>query len=136
MARVPLKFPHCPACGTDSPQSFHKDCGGEIQLDPHSNYVHCTRDGKSWLIWDTKYHCNNSSCGHVFSANEVYSEITKMLKDCERLLDILMSQEKAIADMTSLGKISFRAFATAFAKGFGKVAGYLVEILVGLLFSV
>ena len=132
MALVPLKFPHCPVCNTDSPRSYHKDCGGELNIDPYSQHVHCLKCCRSWHINESNYYC--SDCGNVFSAEEVNDELKKMLAECERLLDIMESRNEAIAERLFLGKSSFRRFVMSFAETLGKSAGYLVEIIVGLFF--
>ncbi len=132
MTLVPVPFPACTICGDKSQKSYHKDCGGELLIDPYTDYIHCERCYGSWLIWETKYNC--SKCGNVFSAKDIHKEIEKMLRDCERVIGILETRSKTREDIHKIGKVSFHTFLESFVKKLGEIAGYVVEIIVRLLF--
>ena len=88
---VPLPFPFCPKCKKDGRQSYHKPCGGELQVDPETQVVKCSCCRKTWKLLTSGYYC---SCGHTFTADEVKDELLLILDACKAcVLEIELASE-------------------------------------------
>lgn len=129
---VPFPFPQCPKCGKKSEQGYHhnNDCGGNLEINPNTEQVHCPKCGKIWNIWDTKYICN---CGNEFTSEEITDTIEVMLLMCKLCLSELERQQKAKDKRKELTESSMKAFVNGFFEKLGFAAGIGIETLVQLL---
>ena len=134
--RVSLPFPKCHSCGKDSVISYHRNCGGKMQVEIQTDEVYCEKCKHHWNIWDSKYHC---SCGAIFEAREVRKALMEVLACCRACADELADMDKAKKERTTESKKSFRSFVSGFIEGigysFGLSIGTIVDVIISLFFK-
>lgn len=124
--KIPMPFPKCPKCQQSWKQSSHTDGGGLLEIDPYKHEVYCTKCGRHWNLWDSKYHC---ACKHTFLPEDVDSAIIAMLEVCKIAIDELEKRNIAINDRSDLYRVSFREFLISFMGTLGNWAGLAIETI-------
>ena len=135
--KLPLPFPYCPKCEKQHSISYHKDCGGALEIDPETEIVYCPKCGKNWDSWDSEYHCR---CGNTFEANEVKKSVNELIEDCRECAELLELETRAYWKRKRITEESKRGFISDFIKGLGyslgKAAGYVIEKIVEFVVSI
>lgn len=127
---IQLPFPLCPKCHNKTMDSFHKNCGGKLQINPSINEVYCPKCNKKWNIWDSNYYC---SCGNVFTAKDIYNELKNILELCQLCADELNMQSMAKRKRVELVYSAKRSYVEKFVKSVGYVAGVLFQNIVRII---
>ncbi|MBQ9886651.1 MAG: hypothetical protein IJM37_07330 [Lachnospiraceae bacterium] len=130
--KIPLPFPKCKKCKKESPQAYHKDCGGVLLIETNNDYVSCKRCKESWDIWDSKYYC---SCGNVFSAKSVKNTLIEVLAYCKVCAEELEAQRYAKETRKRIADDSLRGFLNAFLEKIGYGLGVAVETIINTVIS-
>ncbi|MEX3653890.1 hypothetical protein ABFW14_12200 [Mycolicibacterium fortuitum] len=128
---LPLPFPACPGCNNSWKTSFHRNCGGEIEVEPITRAVRCGSCDNRWIVYDSTFYC---SCGNVFSAQEVHKAIDELMSMCLRLIDIIEESEAADKLRKTRAESSLRIFTSELVRGLGAAAGFAIEKLLTFFF--
>ena len=128
---LPLPFPRCNGCGESWTTSYHKGCGGELEVEPGSEAVACGKCNSGWQLRDSRFHC---SCGAVFSAVEVSDAIDNLVLMVRQLADYLDDRQEQLARIRARDQDSYRAFAQTLIKGATRTASYVLFKVLGRLF--
>ncbi len=129
--RISLPFPKCPKCKTDSNNSFHKNCGGKLEIETATDNVYCTKCNDNWNIWRSVYNC---SCGHEFSAHEIKKTLVEVLASCRICAEEIAARNAAQRKRITQSETSLRNFLSSFFEklgySFGITIGTLIETVV------
>ncbi len=125
--KIPLPFPECKRCGNDSKQSFHKNCGGSLSIETTSDEVFCSKCGKHWNIWKSKYYC---SCGNVYKAKDVRNTLTEVLVYCRICAEEILIQEEIRRQRINTSEKSLREFLASFLEGLGYSLGVAIGTII------
>ncbi len=128
--KILLPFPRCEKCYKFSKYSYHRGCGGVLEIETTSDEVYCRKCKKHWGIWDSNYYC---SCGNCFEATEIRKSLTEVLVCCRICAEELAAQETAKRQRLESSQQSLRAFFSSFFEklgySFGVITGTIIEIV-------
>lgn len=124
---VPLPFPPCPACHSSGKQSFHRKCGGLLEVNPDSYEVFCKKCGTHWLLTKSKYYC---SCGYSFEAEEVKEKLDYIIELCKICAKELELGKESEQFRIGALKGSIRVFVSEILNGLGMLSGMLLESII------
>jgi len=130
---IPLPFPKCYNCYMNYNESYHKDCGGVLEIDPKTLEVYCKSNASHhWNIWTSQYHC---SCGNVFEAKDVKYAVDEIIENCKLCAEELDLMQQAYWRRKEMSRVSQRNWAEKFFYSLGYISGGIIERLVDLVLS-
>lgn len=128
--RVPVSFPLCRYCHTDSRMSFHKDCpqggGVPLEIDTNTNVIYCSACHQYWNIYDSRYYCR---CGAVFEATDVKEEIDYIIKLSNQVANEIRYMKSAEERRQLLANESLYDFVAKWLNKIGTALGYAYEVV-------
>lgn len=124
---IPLPFPFCSQCNKKGNESFHRNCGGLLEINPDNNIVRCKKCNEKWNIWKSTYYC---TCGNTFKASEVKKSVEDTIELCQLCAEELELRELAYWKRKKMATESKRTFVEKFFRGLGYISGMLFEKLV------
>ncbi|MFF0526776.1 hypothetical protein ACFYT3_00165 [Nocardia amikacinitolerans] len=125
---LPLPFPACPSCALSWATCAHRNCGGEIEVEPMTRSVRCQACRGAWNIMASVFYC---SCGHSFSASEVAEAIDGLMDTCRRLLTFIDDTSRSDAQFRARTDSSLRRFISEVFYALGDAAGFAIGKLLG-----
>ena len=131
--KIALPFPKCPNCEANSSSSIHKDCGGKLRIETSTDEVYCDNCSHHWNIWDSNYFC--SSCGHIFSAEQVSHTLTAVLVACRVAAEELSAQDSARQERLKCSRSSMRKFFEQFFQQLGYHFGVAIGTIIASVLS-
>lgn len=124
---ITLPFPPCPVCHSGAERTFHKNCGGLLEVDPYTYTVKCAKCGHTWPIKKSRYYC---TCGYSFEADEIKKKLNTILELCRIYAKEYELELEAKRFREKESKASLEDFISGVLKGLSIISGVVVESII------
>lgn len=125
--KIPIPFPKCNSCGEAAPKSYHRNCGGRMNIETTTDVVYCNKCNSHWNVWDTTYYC---TCGSAFKATEVRTALIEVLACCRVCAEEIVAQQQAQKKREKFSEISLKSFLSKFFEQLGYSFGVAIGTII------